>query len=121
MPSYDPVKKCESTPVLRQLNVESAAKKRNFRYEERQRIQALSHVKQEISKVEKATDFAQREGPSSRPAPSMMDVDENDPFQVSTMMERIRMGAIPVRLMESKARAQLDETDTDNPTSDAER
>lgn len=42
--AYDPLKKCETAPVLRQLNVESAAKRRDFRFAERQRLQSLDHV-----------------------------------------------------------------------------
>lgn len=53
MPSYDPVKKCETATVLRQLNVESAAKRRNFRIEERQRLSNLTEVKTEIKRFEK--------------------------------------------------------------------
>lgn len=41
------MKKCENAPVLRQLNVESAAKRRDFRYAERQRLQNLAEVKTE--------------------------------------------------------------------------
>lgn len=53
MPAYDPVKKCESTPVLRQLNVESAAKRRNFRNAERQRLQALEEIQPQITRTER--------------------------------------------------------------------
>lgn len=53
VPTYDPVKKCETAPVFRELKVESAAKKRDFRIAERERLQSLIEVTTEVKRVER--------------------------------------------------------------------
>lgn len=61
MPTYNPEKKCETAPILRQLKVESAAKKRNFRMEERQRFAALTHAQTEMNRVERENNRVEKE------------------------------------------------------------
>lgn len=43
-PAYNPTEVAKANPVFRQLNVESARKRRDFRYEERLRISALEEA-----------------------------------------------------------------------------
>lgn len=90
-----------------------------FRYQERQRLQALEQLKgQEVApRVEKACDFAQRArtGPSR---PITDDIDETDPYQVTSLLERIRLGAVPIKPMD---KSKHEQTDIDTAVSDVEK
>ncbi|RZC32049.1 D7, partial [Asbolus verrucosus] len=55
-PSYDPVKYSERNDVLRHMDVESEAKRKNFRLGERQRLNELSKQNQSPSRVPSSDD-----------------------------------------------------------------
>lgn len=48
-------------------------------------------------------------------------MDEEDPFEVASLMERIRMGAVPIVPMNDRSASRVDDTDTDNIVSDGEK
>lgn len=43
----------------------------------------------------------------------MLDEEENDPYEITSLMERIRLGSLPIRPMDEKIKAQPAETETD--------
>lgn len=54
-PSYDPAKYCESNLILQQTKVAGAAKRRQNRFEQRQKFQSLQAVSSDTVKQPKET------------------------------------------------------------------
>ncbi|KAJ8961029.1 hypothetical protein NQ314_006011 [Rhamnusium bicolor] len=90
--TYDPAKYCEQNEVIRHVDVESAAKRKNFRLTERQRINQLT--------VNKPSDRLENNRPSNvnknasalkrnLPEKSRVVVQEDTPASVEDILKRL--------------------------------
>ncbi|XP_018328768.1 uncharacterized protein LOC108739357 [Agrilus planipennis] len=97
VPTYNPEEHIKDKPILRNIMVQSAAVKRDFRNNERQRHQKLSNMNK-CSEEKSAENFDT--GRARRPAAlpvaarkAAKDVSEDDPVIVASLMEKVKLGA----------------------------
>ncbi|XP_018575795.1 gametocyte-specific factor 1 homolog [Anoplophora glabripennis] len=94
VPSYDPVKYCETNVVIRRMDVASAAVRKNFRMEERHRLNELS-INKPIPSSSIQPQQSNRNHPGARrnlPEIPRGTVAEDTPESVAEIMNRIVIG-----------------------------
>ncbi|KAJ8917104.1 hypothetical protein NQ315_012594 [Exocentrus adspersus] len=97
--SYDPNKYCESTGVLRHLDVASAATRKNFRMEERHRLSQLNSSSNNTARLvqpDSNQSTARNTVPGLRrnlpDIPNATTVEENTPELVNELIKRLNLG-----------------------------
>lgn len=87
-PTYDPKEYVTKAPVRRQLNVESMGVRRGFRMEERAR---LANLEDNMENRTPSTRLPQLRRPAHVLHPENANIDEPDPYQISSLLKRAQI------------------------------